>query len=51
MRDARPEPPDPAPLGTEALWEIFENCWRTDPEERLEIEEIIQELAGVSLPT
>ncbi len=50
MREARPEYPDPEPLGTEPLWEIFENCWKTEPEERWEIEEVVRSLANTHLP-
>ena len=51
LHEARPEYPDFAPPGTESLWKIFKNCWRDEPEERLEIEAVVRELKDISIHT
>ncbi|KAF9448420.1 kinase-like protein [Macrolepiota fuliginosa MF-IS2] len=50
MKDARPEFPEHAPLGTEALWELFEDCWKGTPEERLDIEVVVRRLGAINIP-
>ncbi|KAF9444065.1 kinase-like protein [Macrolepiota fuliginosa MF-IS2] len=49
MKDAKPEYPEQAPLGTEALWKVFEDCWKSVPEERLDIETVVQRLGVIAI--
>ncbi|KAF9445868.1 hypothetical protein P691DRAFT_243422 [Macrolepiota fuliginosa MF-IS2] len=50
QRGARPEYPDPTPLGTKSIWKIFEECWRQDPHKRLDMESAVQKISSISLP-
>ncbi|KAF9442464.1 kinase-like protein [Macrolepiota fuliginosa MF-IS2] len=50
MKDARPEYPEHAPSGTDALWELFEDCWKGIPEERLDIEVVVRRLGAINIP-
>ncbi|KAF5350009.1 hypothetical protein D9756_009115 [Leucocoprinus leucothites] len=48
MRDARPEYPDIAPVGTEYMWRLFEDSWKNEPEDRLEATEVVERLNRIS---
>jgi hypothetical protein len=48
MRDARPEYPDPAPVGSEGLWKIFEDSWKSEPEDRLDANTLVERLEQLS---
>lgn len=51
MREARPDYPDPAPVGTHLLWApLFEKCWKSEPGERLDMEAVVQIVTNTSLP-
>jgi hypothetical protein len=44
MRDERPEYPDPAPIGTEGIWKIFEDSWRLEAKDRLDANKLVERL-------
>ena len=35
---------------TDGIWEVLENCWKHQPNERISAEVILQRLEGASLP-
>jgi len=47
----RPRYPNPAPPGSDALWNLFKDCWGGEPNERLSMEVVVQRLANMNVPS
>jgi hypothetical protein len=47
MNEAKPEYPEFAPIGTEFIWSVLEDSWKSEPEDRLDACSVVERLDKV----